>query len=177
MNYSSYLGSKKCNNVICTQGPTGPPGPPGNSTNTFTIISSTGQSDLTVPDRIVWYIDIPFIYGRQFTFTFHTIGINVLPINVNPPINLTASYSYIVGIGQSVYQSYTINNTNTINYGYIPFVNSYQGIDTDTTFNIQPFVDENGSIQYYFYYDYNSSNPNYTNLFNSKIQLNGIKYY
>jgi hypothetical protein len=36
MNYSSYLGSKKCNNVICTQGPTGPPGPPGESFNNFT---------------------------------------------------------------------------------------------------------------------------------------------
>ena len=178
MNYSSYLGSKKCNNVICRQGPTGPPGPSGESFNTFTIISSNGtQSDTTFPERIIWYIDIPFIYGRQFTFTFHTIGINVVPILLTPqPLaELTVSYSYIFGTGQSIYQSY-YTTPNTINYGYIPYVNTYQGIDTDN-FNITTSIDINGNIKYYFYYDNDSNNSNYTNLINSKIQLNGIKYY
>ena len=178
MNYSSYLGSKKCNNVICTQGPTGPPGPPGESFNNFTIISSDGQPDEIIQDRIVWYIDIPFIYGRQFTFSFHTIGINVIPTNIITPQELTASFSYIFGLGQAVYQNYTINNTSPIYYGYIPIVYSYQGIDTNLSFNISSIVDNNGNIIYFFYYDYDpSSGSNYENLIGSKIQLNGIKYY
>jgi hypothetical protein len=82
MNYSSYLGSKKCDKVICTKGPPGPPGPPGKILNTFTIISSPGVND-NIARTITWNIDIPFIYGRQFTFTFYSFNIDVNSLSLN----------------------------------------------------------------------------------------------
>jgi hypothetical protein len=187
MNYSSYLGSKKCNNVICIQGepgprgPPGPPGPSGNVSNSFTIISSIVVNDIS-NNILIWNIDIPFIYGQQFTFTFNSIDINVKPLNIesfNLPSNkLTtiSSYSYIFGIGQAVYQSYTIdNNINNINYGYIPVIVSNQGTG-NLPFYIIITVETNNTITYKFVYEYDITTMDYLNLINSKIKLNGVKY-
>lgn len=183
MNYSSYLGSKKCDKVICTRGPPGPPGPPGQILNTFTIISSLAFND-TSTNTITWSFDIPFIYGRQFTFAFQTIDINVSPININilPSNKLVEvfSNSYIFGIGQAVCQTYTIDgNTNNLNYAYIPIIISSQGTNTTdgSSFDIKVTVETNNTITYKFVYQYIPNvNEDYLNLVNSKIKLNGVKY-
>ena len=188
MNYSSYLGSKKCDKVICTQGPPGPPGPqgpPGQISNSFIITSSLAINDSDT-NTITWNFDIPFIYGRQFTFTFQTIDINVEPINILnsdlPSENLveTFSNSYIFGQGQAVYQTYTIDgNTNNLNYAYIPIIISSQGTDTTngSSFYINVTVETNNTVTYKFIYQYIPSvNADYLNFTNSKIKLNGVKY-
>ena len=188
MNYSSYLGSKKCDKVICTRGPPGPPGPQGPSgqiLNTFTITSSLASND-NLANTITWDFDIPFIYGRQFTFTFQTIDINVVPIDIlnadlpSDKLVQTFSNSYIFGVGQSVYQTYTIDgNTNNLNYAYIPIIISSQGTDTTngSSFYVKVTVETNNTITYKFIYQYIPNvNEDYLNLVNSKIKLNGVKY-
>ena len=133
MIYSSYLGAKKCNNVICSQGSPGPRGLPGpigptghsGPLNSFTIISNKAA---IVDTSLTWDMNIPFIYGNQFTFTFHTNNSNVTPYPYPYPNNvdiLTTTNSYISGSGQAVYQPYqapTIPSSSTLitKYGYIP---------------------------------------------------------
>jgi hypothetical protein len=186
MNYSSYLGSKKCDKVICTRGPPGPPGPPGPSgqmANTFTITSSQAVQD-SFENTIIWEIDIPYIYGNQFTFTFQTINNNVTPININilPSNDLVEifSNSYIFGVGQAVYQTYTIGgNTSNLYYAYIPIIISSQGTNTTdgSSFDIKVTVTDTNTITYKFVYQYIPNvEEDYLNLVNSKIKLNGVKY-
>ena len=176
MIYSSYLGLKKCNNVVCTQGepgprgmqgPIGPTGPSGNNLNTFTIISSeavyTGSS-------IVWDIEIPFIYGKQFTFTFNTINSTVVSLPL-PSTSLITTNTYIFGTGQAVYQPYEaiINNVTVTKYGYIPSIISKIG--TSSNFEFVATIDNiNNTMNYQFIY-YNSS----INFQNSNIKLIGTK--
>jgi hypothetical protein len=182
MNYSSYLGSKKCDKVICTRGPPGPPGPPGQILNSFTIISSIGVNN-EFDNTITWDIDIPFIYGHQFTFNFYTYNINVIPIDIvtslpSDILTTVSSRSYIFGEGEAVYQTYTINSNNNIYYAYIPFITSSLGVTSDTSFIIKITVNSDNTVTYKFVYTYdpNESPPNYINFVNSKIKLNGIKY-
>jgi len=186
MNYSSYLGSKKCNKVICTQGPPGPPGPqgpPGTLLNTFTITSSSAIHDIG-NSTITWNFDIPFIYGRQFTFTFQTFNINVTSIDIlnselpSDKLVNTFSNSYIFGTGQAVYQSYTIDgNSNNINYAYIPIIICNQGTDTTngSSFDIKVTVETNNTVTYSFVYQYDPTQNDYHNFLISTIKLNGIK--
>jgi hypothetical protein len=175
MNYSSYLGSKKCDKVICTRGPPGPPGPPGKILNTFTIISSPGINDDT-NNRITWIIDIPFIYGRQFTFTFYTFNIDVQPLYIDLPQIIDTNNTYFFGTGQSVYQSYIVNGTSNLNNVYVLTISSFKGSDIGTDFEIITNVDNNGILTYKFVYTYDSSKPSYQHYIDSKIKLNGIKY-
>jgi len=178
MIYSSYLGLKKCNNVVCTQGepgprglqgPIGPTGPSGNNLNTFTIISSeavyTGSS-------IIWDIEIPFIYGKQFTFTFNTVNSSVVNcIPAQPDYTLNTTSTYIFGTGQAVYQPYSaiINNVTVTKYGYIP--NIISKIGPSSNFNFISTVDNiNNTMIYQFIY-YNTNN----NFHNSNIKLIGTK--
>jgi hypothetical protein len=179
MIYSSYLGSKKCNNVICTQGEPGPRGPPGpkgptgpssNYSNTFTINSSEAVYDISGNiSTITWNIIIPFIYGNQFTFTFNTFNSTVQPSSGSNL--LTSTYTYIFGTGQAVYQPYqtTINGISVIKYGYIPSIISKIG--TSSNFVFDATIDNiNNTILYQFIY-YNNN----TNFKNSIIQLIGTK--
>jgi hypothetical protein len=187
--YSSYLGSKKCNNVICVQGepgprgiqgPVGPTGPSGNPLNNFTIISSNAVY-IDTDKSINWNIDIPFIYGKQFTFTFHTNNNTVksLPAN-NINHELISTDTYIFGIGQSVYQPYDLNISGNITtkYGYILNIISRNYIE-DSNFIISNTVDTiNLKVNYKFtYYNNADINQQFFNTYfaGSNIQLDGIK--
>jgi len=174
MNYSSYLGSQKCNNVVCRQGepgprglqgPVGPTGPSGNNLNS--IYSSEA---VYINNLVVWNIDIPFIYGKQFTFTFHTINSNVENyIPVQPNSSLVTTFTYIFGTGQAVYQPYEaiINNVTVTKYGYIPSIISKIG--TDSNFSLDANIDTiNNTITYQFIYH---NNNNYNNFEKSIIKL------
>ena len=179
MIYSSYLGSKKCNNVICTQGepgprgiqgPVGPTGPSGNNLNSFTIISSEA---VYINNSIIWNIEIPYIYGKQFTFNFYTIGSNVLSYTPAPSSYLTSTDTYIFGTGQAVYQPYQaiINNVTVTKYGYIPSIISKIGTNSNSNFLFEGTIDNvNNTIIYQFIY-YNNN----TNFQNSTIKLIGTK--
>jgi len=183
MNYSSYLGSQKCNNVVCRQGeigprglrgligPTGPYGPPLNS---FTIISSNA---VYLNNTIIWNMDIPFVYGKQFIFTFHTNNTTVDPLPTGNQV-LDTTYNYIFGTGQSVYQPYIliVNSNPTIYYGYIPSIISIIGDkNTSSTFEITASIDTiNLKVNYQFIY--NNVTPDiYSHFSNSTIQLDGTK--
>ena len=187
MIYSSYLGTKKCNNIICTQGepgprgiqgPAGPTGPSANPSNNFSIISSNAIY-IDTDKSIVWDIDIPFIYGNQFIFTFHTNNKTVKPL---PPSNneLISTNTYIFGTGQSVYQPYEliISGNKTTKYGYILNIISRNYIE-NSNFIISQYIDTiNLKVNYKFIY-YNNAIINQT-FFNtyfagSNIQLDGIK--
>jgi hypothetical protein len=184
MNYSSYLGSQKCNNVVCRQGevgprglrgligPTGPYGPPLNS---FTIISSNAEY---IDNSIVWTMDIPFVYGNQFTFTFH---INNSVVDSYTPTDgsiLESTNHYIFGTGQAVYQPYTITTmgiTHT-NNGYLPDIISKRGTIIPSNFVCDPIVDiPNNKINYKFIYYVNDNIIFNEHFSNSTIQLNGTK--
>jgi hypothetical protein len=178
MIYSSYLGTKKCNNVICTQGvpgprgiqgPIGPTGSTGNILNSFTINSSEAIYDISGNiSTITWNIVIPFIYGNQFTFTFHTMNSNIQPLF--PSKNeLNTTNSYIFGTGQAVYQPYktTISGVQITKYGYIPSIISMIGPSSNFVF-IANIDNINNTINYKFIYYNNSSYFE-----NSIIQLNG----
>jgi hypothetical protein len=146
MYYSSYLGSKKCNNVVCTQGPQGPKGlpgprgptgPSGNPSNTFTINSSEAVYGISGNiSTITWNIIIPFIYGNQFTFTFNSLNSTVAPYTGSSTL-LTSSNNYIFGTGQAVYQPYqtTIGGISVTKYGYIPSIISKIGPSSNFVFN------------------------------------------
>jgi hypothetical protein len=179
MNYSSYLGSKKCcNNIICTQGepgprglqgPIGPTGPAGKPSNTFTIISSQAVTNNTT---VTWDINIPFIYGNQFTFTFNTIDSDIQSY-IPTSSSLTTTYSYIFGTGQAVYQPYEeiISNVTVTKYGYIPTIISVIGNQYNFDFN-STINNQQNNINYQFIY-YINGNTNY--FANSYIQLDGTK--
>ena len=189
MIYSSYLGAKKCNNVICSQGLPGPRGLPGpigptghsGPFNSFTIISNKAA---IVDTSLNWDMNIPFIYGNQFTFTFHTNNSNVTPYpypytNVTYGPILTTTNSYISGSGQAVYQPYqapTTPSSSTLitKYGYIPTL-IFKSAD-NYNFDFIPIIDnDNNTIIYRFIY-YINNNADMINYFsNSTIQLDGLK--
>ena len=179
MNYSSYLGSKKCDKVICTKGPPGPPGPPGKILNTFTLFSSPAYYNNS-NNSIVWTMDIPFVYGKQFIFTFHTNN-TVVDSYTPTPTNdyeLISTNNYIFGTGQAVYQPYNITTmgvTHT-NNGYLIDIISKRGPLDGHNFEFKPFVDiPNNTINYTITY-YTISNTTFNEHFsNSTIQLNGTK--
>ena len=143
--------------------------------NTFTIISSSGVNDI-IAGTITWDIDIPFIYGRQFTFTFQTFNIDVNPLSINLPYNIDCNNTYLFGTGQSVYQSYIVNGTSNTNYAYVLTISSCKGTDDAVDLEIITNVDNNNILTYKFVYAYNKLNHSYTNYIDSKIKLNGIKY-
>lgn len=174
MIYSSYLGSRKCNNVVCRQGPpgprgpAGPRGPSGNPSNTFTINSSQAVYDISGNvSTITWNIIIPFIYGKQFTFTFNTFNTIVTPDTSGNV--LTSTNNYIFGTGQAVYQPYQtiISGIPITANGYIPSIISKIGTSSNFTFNA---TINNNTIVYQFIYFNNN-----INFQNSFIQLNGTK--
>jgi hypothetical protein len=188
MNYSSYLGSQKCNNVVCRQGEIGPrglrgligpTGPSGNHLNSFTINSSIATYDIS-NDSIVWIMDIPFVYGKQFTFTFHTN--NTVVDSYTPTFTtdyeLFSTNNYIFGTGQAVYQPYIITTmgvTHT-NNGYIIDIISQRGTKVPSNFVCQPIVDiPNNKINYKIIYYVNDINTFNAHFSNSTIQLNGTK--